>query len=214
MFQENNKNKQNTLCLRNNFNNNFLNERRPNLVYSKIYSSNSLVLPPFKKIFLSSVLLYTGIHSYKQWRKYNKSMTINTNSTVFWNKTIIDDNGLQLTHLLNGRNNDVMTFLDIIQTIEEIKNDDRITGFVADLSSINELAVNSDLGFAQIQEIKHALDELKEIKMKRLNNNFKMLAFTDSFDSQAHYFLASSFDKISMEPAGMVPLTGFGTVQP
>jgi len=216
MLQENNKKNQNFLSLRNNFNYNFLNERRPNLVYSKIYSSNSLVLPPFKKIFLSSVLLYTGVQSYKQWRKYNKSMTININSTVFWNfnKTIINDNGLQLAHLLNGGNNDVMTFLDIIQTIEEIKNDDRITGLVADLSSINELTMNSDLGFAQIQEIKHALDELKEIKMKKLNNKFKMLAFTDTFDSQAHYLLASSFDKISMEPAGMVPLTGFGTVQP
>jgi len=107
-----------------------------------------------------------------------------------------------------------MTFLDIIQTIEEIKNDDRITGFIADLSTINELTVNSKLGFAQIQEIKYALDELKEIKMKKLKNNFKMLAFTDTFDSQEQYFLASSFDKINMEPAGMVPLTGYGTVQP
>jgi signal peptide peptidase SppA len=206
----------NSLSLRTNFSNNFLNERKPNLVYTKIYSSNAIVFPPLKKLFLGSVLLYTGIQSFRQWRKYNKSMTINNNSTVFWNvnKTIIDDNGLQLTHLLNGRNNDVMTFLDIIQTIEEIKNDDRITGFVADLSSINKLTVNSDLGFAQIQEIKHALDELKEIKNKKLKNNFKMLAFTDTFDSQADYFLASSFDKICMEPTGMVPLIGFGTVQP
>jgi len=35
---------------------------------------------------------------------------------------------MKLSYLLNGRNIDVMTFLDIIQTIEEIKNDDRITG--------------------------------------------------------------------------------------
>ncbi|ORX78070.1 hypothetical protein BCR32DRAFT_270273 [Anaeromyces robustus] len=216
MFQENH-NKQNTISLRSNFNNNnLLYERKPNLVYSKIYSSNSVVLPPFKKLFLSSILLYTGVQSYRQWRKYNKSITIKSNSTVYWNvnKTIIDDDGLRLTHLLNGKKNDVMTFLDIIQTIEEIKNDDRITGFIADLSTINELTVNSKLGFAQLQEIKHALDELKEIKMKKLNNNFKMLALTDTFDSQEQYFLASSFDKISMEPAGIIPLTGYGTVQP
>ncbi|OUM67706.1 hypothetical protein PIROE2DRAFT_4775, partial [Piromyces sp. E2] len=214
MFQEN-KTQRNSFSLRSNFDTNFINGGKPHL-YSKVYSSNAIVLPPFKKIFLNTILLYTGVKSYSQWKKHKKSMTINSNSTVYWNvnKTIIDDRGVKLTYLLNGKNNDIMTFLDIIQTIEEIKNDDRITGFVADLSSINELTVNSDLGFAQIQEIKYALDELKEIKMKKLDDNFKMMAFTDTFDSQAHYFLASSFDKISMEPAGMVPLTGFGTVQP
>ncbi|ORX47286.1 hypothetical protein BCR36DRAFT_355856 [Piromyces finnis] len=213
MFQQ--KLQQNSISMKSNFDTNFINGEKQNIIYSKIYSSNAIALHPFKKIFLNSILLYTGIKSYRQWRKYKKSMTINSNSTIYWNfnKTKIDDNGLKLQYLLNEENNDVMSFLDIIQTIEEIKNDDRITGFVADLSSINELAINSDLGFAQIQEIKYALDELREIKMKKINN-FKMLAFTDTFDTQAHYFLASSFDKISMEPSGVVPLTGFGTVQP
>jgi len=216
MYQRKNTSESNSISMISNFDRNFINGGKPNLMYSKIYSSNTLLLPPLKKLFLGSILLYAGAKSYKQWKKYNKSTTINTNSTVYWNvnKTVIDDKGMKLSYLLNGRNIDVMTFLDIIQTIEEIKNDDRITGFVADLSSINEMAINSNLGFAQIQEIKFALDELKEIKMKKLDNNFKMLAFTDTFDSQAHYFLASSFDKISIEPSGMVPLTGFGTVQP
>ena len=47
---------------------------------------------------------------------------------IYKQKTVIDDNGLKLPYLLNGKNKDVMTFLDIIQTIEKIKNDDRITG--------------------------------------------------------------------------------------
>jgi len=83
MFQEKNEHMNNSLSLRTNFSN-----RKPNLVYTKIYSSNAIVFPPLKKLFLGSVLLYTGIQSFRQWRKYNKSMTINNNSTVFWNVNV------------------------------------------------------------------------------------------------------------------------------
>jgi len=88
MFQENNKTQQNSISLRSNFDTNFISGGKPNLIYSKVYSSNAVALHPFKKIFLNSILLYSGVKSYRQWRKYKKSTTIKSNSTVYWNVNV------------------------------------------------------------------------------------------------------------------------------
>jgi len=88
MYQRKNTSESNSISMISNFDRNFINGGKPNLMYSKIYSSNTLLLPPLKKLFLGSILLYAGAKSYKQWKKYNKSTTINTNSTVYWNVNV------------------------------------------------------------------------------------------------------------------------------
>ena len=74
-------------------------------------------------------------------------------------------------------------------------------GIIADFSSLSSPAVQSpySLGLAQIEEICDAVEELNTFKNERLGaENWRSIAFTDTFDSQGQYALASSFQEVSM----------------
>ncbi|KAJ3091897.1 hypothetical protein HK102_012819 [Quaeritorhiza haematococci] len=71
------------------------------------------------------------------------------------------------------------------------------------------------LGFAQIQELRNAIREFGEHKRQKFGpSGYKLVAYTDTFESQIMYYLASSFDEVRMEPLGFLPLTGMATAQP
>ena len=73
-------------------------------------------------------------------------------------------------------------------------------GIIADFSSLSSPAVQSpySLGLAQIEEICDAIEELNAFKNERLGaENWRSIAFTDTFDSQGQYALASSFQEVS-----------------
>ncbi|KAJ2991060.1 hypothetical protein HDV02_003999, partial [Globomyces sp. JEL0801] len=73
----------------------------------------------------------------------------------------------------------------------------------------------TSLGFAQLQELYVRIQMLKQAKRSNpLTKDFKAIAFTDTFNSQAHYYLATAFDEIHMEQTGSLPLTGFSSSQP
>ena len=72
-------------------------------------------------------------------------------------------------------------------------------GIVADFSTLSAPAVQAgySLGLAQIEEIGDAIEELNRVKSERLGpKNWRSIAFTDSFDSQAQYTLASHFNEV------------------
>ena len=71
------------------------------------------------------------------------------------------------------------------------------------------------LGLAQIEEVCDAIEELNRFKAERLGaENWRSIAFTDSFDNQGQYTLATAFNEIYMQPTGEVPLTGLGSQIP
>ena len=90
-------------------------------------------------------------------------------------------------------------------------------GIVADFSSLSSPAVQSpySLGLAQIEEVCDAIEELNRVKAERLGpENWRSVAFTDSFDNQGQYTLATAFNEVYMQPTGEVPLTGLGSQIP
>lgn len=53
------------------------------------------------------------------------------------------------------------------------------------------------LGLAQIEEIADAVEELNRYKLERFGSDgWRSVAFTDTFENQAQYALASSFNEV------------------
>ena len=110
-----------------------------------------------------------------------------------------------------------MTLHETIKTIRTMQNDDRIVrllrnspflllhhffsvltrlmrqrGIIADFSTITSPSAPSyTLGLAQLEEIQSALRELRAAKTKKFGSNWRSVAFTDSFSSQAQYLFAT-----------------------
>ncbi|KAJ1547672.1 hypothetical protein HK096_001360, partial [Nowakowskiella sp. JEL0078] len=114
--------------------------------------------------------------------------------------------------MLRGNISANMSFLDTIQVLRWAKDDLRICGIVLDLSTSG--GRSSQLGFAQIQELRDEILSFAETKRQTHPQTFRLAAHTDTFESQIHYYLATAFDNVYMEPVGQIPLTGLGTVQP
>ncbi|KDE04269.1 hypothetical protein MVLG_05297 [Microbotryum lychnidis-dioicae p1A1 Lamole] len=130
--------------------------------------------------------------------------------------------GSNLNYLLNSSTGSpeepprVMTLFDVIRTIKLIEQDDRIRGIIADFSNISVPSVPAyNLGLAQLEEIQEALLELRRTKHERLGQeNWKTIAWSDTFTSQAQYLFATCFDEVYTQPTGEVPLVGMGTTVP
>ncbi|KAF9206603.1 hypothetical protein BGZ49_002168 [Haplosporangium sp. Z 27] len=111
----------------------------------------------------------------------------------------------------------VASLLDVVTAIKRAKDDPRIVGIMANFStSNNKTQQNKTLGLAQIQELRSAIQEFKEAKAKALGGEDKvsLIAYTDSFDNQSQYYLASAFDKVYMQPTGSIPLVGLSSTVP
>lgn len=75
-------------------------------------------------------------------------------------------------------------------------------GIIADFSSLSVPAVQQvyQLGLAQIEEIADAVQELNKVKQEKLGaEGWRSIAFTDSFESQGQYTLASAFDEVRLD---------------
>ena len=108
-----------------------------------------------------------------------------------------------------------MTLYETIKTIKHMQNDDRIRGIIADFSTITSPSAPSyTLGLAQLEEIQTALRELRAAKVKKFGSNWRTVAYTDSFSSQAQYLFASCFDEVYTQRTGSVPLVGLSTSVP
>ncbi|KAJ3114256.1 hypothetical protein HK098_007411 [Nowakowskiella sp. JEL0407] len=118
-------------------------------------------------------------------------------------------NGQQV--LIDALNNiDAFSLLSVLQTIRNAANDPRITTLFIDLSTGKHA---NSLGLAQIQELRKELLQFRTSKNSH-SQKPSLIIYTDTFDSQLLYHLATAADKIYMEPSGSIPLSGFNTIQP
>lgn len=88
---------------------------------------------------------------------------------------------------------------DILDRIQGAKTDDRIEGILLDLSGVSA-------GFATLQEIRDALMDFKE------SDKF-VLSYGETYTQKA-YYLASTADKIYVNPEGLIDFRGLATQIP
>ncbi|KAI9146553.1 peptidase family S49-domain-containing protein [Paraphysoderma sedebokerense] len=110
-----------------------------------------------------------------------------------------------------------LSLLQIVRALELASKDDRITGLVARFTAgvPGPPASTHALGLAQAQELHNAIEEFKKAKIAKFGpEKVKVVAYTESFDNQLHYYLATAFDKIYMQPTGSLGLVGLSTTVP
>src|SRR5690606_38763431 len=85
---------------------------------------------------------------------------------------------------------------DILKRIAGAKEDDRIKGICLDLSSVSA-------SFATLQEIRDALTDFKD------SGKF-IVAYSEGYTQRA-YFLASTADRIYVNPEGVIDFRGLAS---
>lgn len=93
---------------------------------------------------------------------------------------------------------DSLTLRDIVDSIDQARDDDHITALVGRLSGVQ-------LGFAQLQEVRNAVERFRE-------SGKPCIAFAETFGElspgNTSYYLASAFEKVYIQPSGDLNLTG------
>ncbi len=96
-----------------------------------------------------------------------------------------------------------MSLFDMVSSIDAARADKRVTGLVMDLSG-------ADLGMAEAQELRASILGFRAAgKLTR--------AFADSFEgprASAAYFLATAFERISLQPSGLLDIRGLSITTP
>ncbi len=99
---------------------------------------------------------------------------------------------------------DTIALPDLVRGLDSAGRDPRVKGLVVHLGSGN-------LGFAQVQEIRDA------VLAFRRQGKFA-IAFAETFgetgNGNIHYYLATAFDSIYMQPSGDIDLTGVNLETP
>ncbi|KAG0265543.1 hypothetical protein DFQ27_000550 [Actinomortierella ambigua] len=181
-----------------------------------------------KKIFFGAFLLYTAAGVYVNYRQQKIRDTIPPNTVLHWKITdgsIVEtttDKGylrkIMKAASADGTPSPTVSLLDVVKAIKSAKDDPRIVGIMANFSTGDATQQNAQpgLGLAQIQELRQAIQEFKDAKAKALGGEDKvpLVAFTDSFNNQSQYYLASAFDKVYVQPTGSLPLVGLSSQVP
>ncbi len=98
----------------------------------------------------------------------------------------------------------VLTMREGVEALEAAGQDDRVRGLVARLGI-------GELGIAQVQELRQAITAFRE------HGKFAV-AFAESFgeggDGTLHYYLASAFDEVWLQPSGGFDVTGVAVEAP
>lgn len=97
-----------------------------------------------------------------------------------------------------------ITIGDLIETLDRARGDDRVKGLLVSLD-------HAGMELAHIQELRTA------IKRFRTSGKFAYIytaSFSDLGSGIGAYYLASAFDKIWMQPVGMVSITGLSLEMP
>lgn len=105
----------------------------------------------------------------------------------------------------------VLELREAIRAIHTAKQDPRIRGIVANFSGIDlpSMIPRTPLTLAQVEELMHALKEFQVAKKAQFKDDApSTVAWTDTFDRQTSYLLASTFERVYMQPTGTVPLVG------
>ncbi|KAF9172036.1 hypothetical protein BGX21_006448 [Mortierella sp. AD011] len=195
------------------------NWKKPKLLWSRAWANRG-------KISFGLFIVYAGANFYYNRKQQIIRDTIPPNTVLHWRITdgsIVEtdtDKGYY-QKLLRAAGGDspspVSSLIDVVTAIKRAKDDPRVVGIMANFSTANNKTQQTkSLGLAQIQELRSAIQEFKETKAKTLGGEDKvsLIAYTDSFDSQTQYYLASAFDKVYMQPSGSIPLVGLSSTVP
>lgn len=98
-----------------------------------------------------------------------------------------------------------LSLKEIIQTLETAATDDRVKAFIVSVR-------NSELAFSQIQELRKAVQEFKEVSGKKAY--IYSMSYAEAGQGLALYSLASVFDEIWMSPLGSISVNGLQIEQP
>lgn len=96
------------------------------------------------------------------------------------------------------------TLRNVIDTLENAKNDKRVRGLVVKLNG-------ASISSAHIEELRKAIKSFKE------SSKFTKVyspSYNDAMGGLSQYYLASSFDEIWMQPVGMVSMSGASMEMP
>ena len=98
----------------------------------------------------------------------------------------------------------VLTLREAVDALEAAGEDPRVQGVIARLGI-------GELGIAQVQELRQAIGEFRE------SGKFP-IAFAESFgeggDGTLHYYLASAFGEVWLQPSGGFDVTGLALETP
>ncbi|KAF9429730.1 hypothetical protein BGZ94_009700 [Podila epigama] len=196
----------------------WLRSRKPPTAYARVWNNRG-------KIAFGVFLFYSSFNMFYNYRLQKIRDTIPPNTILHWRitdgsivETDTDKSFYQKILRAAGGNSptQVSSLIDVVTALKHAKDDPRIVGIMANFSTGNSKQPPKGLGLAQIQELRSAIQEFKEAKAKALGgeNKVSMIAYTDSFDNQQQYYLASAFDKVYMQPSGSIPLVGLSSTVP
>lgn len=99
---------------------------------------------------------------------------------------------------------------DLVKALSNASGDERLKGIVAHIGD-----ANASCGLALAEEARRAVLDFR----KKNHNQAATVAFSTSFGESgsqgfATYFLASAFEKVYMQPTGLLSLTGLSVEQP
>ncbi|PZQ44538.1 MAG: signal peptide peptidase SppA [Micavibrio aeruginosavorus] len=97
-----------------------------------------------------------------------------------------------------------ITVGDLIETLDKAKDDARVRGLLVSLD-------NAGMELAHIQELRAAV---KRFRASGKFANIYTASFADLGSGIGAYYFASAFDKIWMQPVGMVSMTGLSLEMP
>ncbi len=175
---------------------------------------------PISRVFRYTIFAFFAASSLRSYLKQREFFTVKPNTVLRWRwdklGVVEQPKELDLRSGPASLTSRTMTLYDVVQTLKDASNDDRVSGLVLDLATSGAASARSgSLGFAQAQEVREALLEFKRLKKEKFGEDAgTLVAYTDTFDSQLAYYLSSVCDEIWMEPTGMLPVYGIATAQP
>ncbi|MGI6393676.1 MAG: signal peptide peptidase SppA [bacterium] len=141
-------------------------------------------------IIVSAIIVAKSLLSLEKETKENTALIINTSS-------ITGDVSLE-SGLFDSFFKNKISLVDTLTSIRKAASDPKITAIFADVSEVK-------LSYAQVEELRNELNLFK-------NSNKPIYAWSDTIGEISNgtkiYHLASVFDKIYIQPSGMLGLNG------
>ncbi|TPX59789.1 hypothetical protein PhCBS80983_g02204 [Powellomyces hirtus] len=170
--------------------------------------------------FVVLALAYSSYKSAGLVARQKKLFTIHDGTVLKWKLSrngIVEakeNNGLLAKLAAAGQQH--VTLFEAVQALRWAKDDDRVKGLEMDFGQAGFSATpRPQLGLAQAQELHEAIRAFREAKRRKFGDKkYSLTAFTDTFDNQDYFYLATAFDKVTMEPNGLLQMNGYSSTMP
>ncbi|KAJ1510178.1 hypothetical protein HMI54_001819 [Coelomomyces lativittatus] len=177
--------------------------------------------PSFTRIALGFSSLLIAATSFGSFFSRRKNNRIEEGTLLQWkitNDSIIETSQgtpaiiLKLKRKLSGLTDEPLPLLEVLRTLKLAKDDPRIQGLYCRI--VDDGMSKNTLKFSQLQEIRGAIEEFKHAKKRQFGEDAVVLVFSESFEDQGFYYLATAFEKLLMQPTGSIGLRGLSATSP